>query len=208
MPKTRIRLTGDWNKLEHALKPGTMNKAIKRRMRIATRLNGALAVRMIRQTIRGGGFQSNAALTTFIKSSSKPLVDKGDLFQAVTSRVIDDTTIFVGILKTSEEFNIAMALHEGATIRVTDAMRGMFFALWKASEGELPPGELGGRARALWERQEGGWLPLKSSTTRIITPGRPFMRQAFKQNRLKQQAKKNWQQALQQAMRDLAQGRS
>ena len=207
MARPGFRRTGDWAKWEQALKPGVMERAIKRRMRKATRLNGALAQRAIRQTIRNGGFTPNAPLTIHIKSSSKPLVDQGTgIFQAITSQIIDDVTVFAGVLRTEGAFNIAMALHEGAVLPVTPAMRGMFLSLWEASIGSMDPSDLTGRARELWERRPGGWAPLQLSTTRIIIPGRPFIKSAFANARLKNLAKTNWQEALRQAMRDLAQG--
>ncbi len=208
MARTGIRRTGDWGKWEAALKPGQMERAIKRRMRQASALNGKLAQRAIRQAIRTGGFAPNAPLTIHIKSSSKPLVDQGTgLFQAITSMVVDDTTVFAGVLRTDGAFNIAMALHEGAVLPVTPAMRGMFFWLWQASIGAIDSSALTGRARQLWERQPGGWRPLKPGTSRILIPGRTFVRTAFANPRLKKLARENWKQALQAAMRDLAQGR-
>ncbi len=207
MARPGFRRTGDWAKWEAALKPGVLERAVKRRMRQATRLNGAIAQRAIRQTIRAGGFAPNMPLTIHIKSSAKPLVDQGTgLFQAITSQIIDDLTVFAGVLRTDGVFNIAMALHEGVVLLVTPAMRGMFFWLWQASTGAIDSSSLSGRARQLWERQPGGWKPLADSTTRILLPGRPFIKSAFANVTLKNLAKRNWQEALQQAMRDLAQG--
>ncbi len=208
MARNELRKTGDWAKWQAALAPGVMDRAIRRQMRRATALNAKLAERTIRQTIRGGGFAPNAPLTIHIKSSSKALVDQGTgIFQAITSVIIDDMTTFAGVIRTSGQFNIAMALHEGAVLPVTPAMRGMFFALWQASIGALGSSDLTGRARELWERQPGGWFPLSASTTRILIPGRPFIKSAFASTTMKQLVIQNWQRALQEAMRDLSRGR-
>lgn len=207
MPRTEFKKKGDWDKWEKALRPGVMDKVIKRNMRRATALNGKLAERTIRQTIRGGGFDANAALTIMIKSSAKPIVDNSTgIFQAITSVVQDETTVFAGVLRTEDVFNIAVAIHEGVTIGVTSDMRGLFFWLWQASIGAISKDKLEGRAAELWERAPGGWAPLKESTTTIVIPSRPFMRQAFADSRMKKRAKENWQKALQKAMRDLKQG--
>ena len=204
----RFRKTGDWAKWEHAITPRVFKATLDHNMRRASALNGKLAEATIRRKIREGGYEPNKPLTVMIKSSSKPLVDKGTgLFQAITSVVIDATTVFAGILQTSGEYNIALTLHEGATINVTPKMRGLFFWLWQASIGKLSPDKLSGRARELWERSPGGWLPLKDSTSHIVIPSRPFIEMAFKDTRMKEQAKKNWQAALQQTMRELAAGR-
>lgn len=204
----RYTKTGGWTKWEHAITPRIFKATLDHHMRRASALNGKLAEKTIRQKIRAGGFQPNAPLTVLIKSSSKPLVDNSTgLFQAITSAVIDATTVFAGILQTSGEYNIALTLHEGATITVTPKMRGLFFWLWQASIGKLPPDKLSGRARELWERAPGGWFPLKDSTSHIVIPSRPFIEEAFRDTRMKQQAKKNWQAALKQTMRELAAGR-
>lgn len=207
MARTGLKLDRGWKKWEKAISPRRMEAAIRNNMRTATKLNGKLAERTIRQVIRAGKTDRNADLTIMIKSSSKPLVDQGTgLFQAITSHVIDDQTVFAGVLRTDGDFNIAMALHKGVTINVSPAMRGMFFFLWQASIGAIPESKLEGRAAQLWERSKGGWLPLKPSTSKIVIPGRPFMREAFANTRIRSLAKRNWQQALQKAMRELARG--
>ncbi|MCH7726058.1 MAG: hypothetical protein IH991_06200, partial [Planctomycetes bacterium] len=169
-------------------------------------LNGKLAERAIRRAIQSGGLDANAELTIMIKGSSKPLVDSGvGLFQAITSKVLDERTVFAGVLRTEAKFNIAIALHEGTEIKVTPAMRGMFFWLWQASIGAIPSSRLEGRASELWERAPGGWAPLKEGTSHIIIPSRPFMKQAFADGALKRKAKENWQMAVKKTMRELAQ---
>jgi len=208
MPATGFKMDAGWRKWEHAITPRVFTAKLNHNMRRATALNGKLAEATIRNTIKAGMSPANAALTIMIKSSSKPLVDQpGGLFQAITSQVMDHTTVFAGVLSTNGEYDIALALHEGATINVTPRMRGMFFWLWQASEGKLPPNELEGRAAQLWERSPGGWAPLKDSTTHIIIPPRPFIQRAFANRDMRLKAKENWQKALQATMRELASGR-
>lgn len=203
---TAFKMDGGWARWKRAVTPAVFKAKLDTKMRAATAYNGKLAELAIRKAIKRGMPPPNAALTTFIKSSSKPLVDQGGLFQAVTSVVMDQMTVFVGILYTSGEYNIALALHEGVTIRVTPAMRGMFLYLYKASIGEIDPSKLTGRAAELWERKQGGWLPLGETTSNIVIPGRPFIEQAFQDDELKVKATETWQRAIEATLRELALG--
>jgi hypothetical protein len=201
----RFDKRGDWRKMERALDAPAFEATLRRNMRVATQLNGHLAEAAVRRAIRAGSFAPNAALTIAIKGSSKPLVDQGSgIFQAVTSEVVDDFRVFVGVLRSDEHYNVALALHEGATIPVSDKMRGMFFVLWQASTGAMPAAELTGRAAELWERMPGGWLPLRPSTTAIIIPGRPYLANAFNDATLRARVQRNWEQALSRTFRELA----
>jgi hypothetical protein len=196
-----------WDRFRGAIEPRRFEAVVKRNMERATELNAHLAQAAVRRAIRNGTYAPNASLTIAIKGSSKPLVDHGSgLFQAVTTQKVDATSIFVGVLRSDEQYNIALAIHDGATIGVTPAMRGLFFVLWQASEGAIAPSELSGRAAELWERMPGDWRPLKPSTSAIIIPARPFLVEAFADGNLRRQAQRNWERALQRAMRELAQG--
>jgi hypothetical protein len=179
---------------------------LTKHMRRATELNGLVAVRALRQTIQSSsGLASNAALTVFIKGSSKPLVDHGDLYQSQTYQVVNDFTVWVGVRRQSDEgFDLARALHDGYQVKVTPAMRGMFMALFQVSQGKLPASELTGRAAELWERRPGGWFPLKPETTVLTTPGRPWVTATFQDGSLKEKTKTNWELAVQAAFRELA----
>lgn len=205
MAGTGFKMDAGWRRWAGAIDPRAFESAARPNVRRAAVLNGALAVRAVRKSIREGAYTPNAELTIALKGSSKPLVDSGHgIFQAVTSEVQDDWTVFVGILRADEHYDIAVALHDGCTIPVSDKMRGMFLVLWQASIGARSPSELTGRAAELWARQPKDWKPLKSSTTAIIIPARPFLAAAFSDSTLKAAVKKNWQQALQKTMRDLA----
>lgn len=188
-----------------AIDPARMDKKIRKHIALATRRNGLLMRRAILQKIKRGGFKSNAPLTTDIKKSTKPLVDKGDFFTSITVKQTTWASTFVGILATSGKYNIAKLLHEGGWIDVTDKMRAMFFNLWLASEGRLSPSELTGRARELWERKPGGWFPLRAETTKIRIPGRPFIKDAIMDDAVKQTIMRNWESALQAALREASQ---
>jgi hypothetical protein len=132
------------------------------------------------------------------------LADKGDLWQSLTYKVINDLQVFVGILQQSDVYNVAKVLHDGVVIPVTSEMRGLFFALWQASIGSLPTSKLSARARELFERMPHGWYPLKASTTAIVIPARPFIQMAFADRTLEEYARKMWAKATSDAFKEMA----
>jgi hypothetical protein len=194
-----------WKQLQYALEPSKFTKTVEKHMSKATKLNGALAVAAIRRNIKSGKFEPNQALTVAVKGSNKPLVDSGHhLYGAITWKSVAPDAVFVGVLMTNESYNIAKALHDGVRIKVTPAMRGLFFILWQVSIGKTPVTELKGRAKELWDRMPGGWLPLSDQTQFIVIPARPFIAGAFKDQQFRKHAIKNWNQALKAAMREMA----
>lgn len=207
----KYKKTKDWKKFEKAF-GSIARKAIKRHMTRATLLNGKLLEKIIRQSIQSGDFTPNAPLTEAIKRDNKPLVGVetgAQLFKAITSKSITGDTpfkssVFVGVLRTNEFYNIARTIHDGKTIAVTKRMRGLFLGLALASQGKIDKGKLSQRGRDLFDYMNKGWKPLKKNTTRIVIPPREFISDAFKDGALRKLARKNWQQALQAAFAEMA----
>ena len=195
MVTTSFKLTPGFKKLESLLKPSRFQADLNRNIGKALQLNGQVAVRAVRKTIQGSVAPANAGLTTFIKGSSKPLVDNGDLFKAITSKKVGPLAMFVGVLRSNRSFNIAVVVHNGARIRVTDKMRGMFFALALASAGKLDPEKLKGRAAELWAKRKGGWKPLGAGKGLITIPKRPFIEITFGDSGMKKKMTKNFTKA-------------
>lgn len=207
MPKTKFKMDKGLARMRLAIDPKKMDTTVRKHLRRAAGINGKLAEKEARRVIQSGrGLAKNADLTIALKGEDAPLKGTAgaDLFNSITSKVINDTTVFAGVLRTDKGYNIAKVVHEGATIPVTSRMRGMFFYLFKASIGDIDPSELTGRAAELWEQHPGPWYPLKDSTTAIVIPSRPFMELAFKATGLKKKVEKNWVMALQAAMRERA----
>jgi len=172
----QIRLVGDWKRLRRALNGQAFSRALQGRVSSSLQ-DRAEALRDAARHPRG--MAPNAGLTIMIKSGSTPLRDTGDLMDAIQ---VDRTTKFrysVGVDDSNPKAHIVKLLHNGGLIPVTDEMRAMFKALWWASEGSLDPGDLTGRARELWQRHPGGWLPLSESTSAIRIPARPFLAKAL-----------------------------
>lgn len=208
MPKTMVKWNRGAKRLTGAWDPRKMDAAMRRHMRRASAINGKLAEAEARQVIRTSrNLQRNAPLTVALKGENKPLVGlTAELFRAITSKATSPNTVFVGVLRTDSVYNVAKTIHEGTTIPVTPAMRGLFFVLWKASTGDIDPSALTGRAAELWDQMSSGWKPLKKSTTAIVIPSRPFMDIAFESARLMKRAQTNWQKAFQTAVNERAKG--
>lgn len=196
-----FKMNAGWGNLQKAWDGRRYQKRIRASMRKATMLVGKVAEKEMRQTIKDGGMAANADLTVAVKGSTKPLVDKGNLFKAITSQYQRDYSVFVGVLQASGSYDIAMTLHEGASIRVTPKMRGLFYVLWLASQGDIPPSELEGRAAELWARKPSGWHPLKDTTSVIVIPGRPFVKMTFAKPGLNAKAQAIWAAALAKAQK-------
>lgn len=200
-----VKRKAEWKGFERALNPQVFDRVTRKHIRRATALNAKLVLRAMRKAIQSGEFEPNKPLTVAIKGSSKPLVDFGhSLFQALTDRLIDDFTAFVGIQRKDEFYNIGLFLHEGGALPVTPKMRGLFYLLWLASNEAIDPGELTGRAAELWERMPGGWFPIGKGTQAIMITGRPFVDRALEDPDLRSRSKRNWEGALRAALAEIA----
>lgn len=200
----KILFPKSWKKLENALSQG--GPIVRKHLRRATEFIGKKSEALIRQEIANGKFESNKPLTVALKGTNEPL--KGDgtgaaLFKSITSQAINDYTVFVGVLKTEGIYNIAVTIHEGTSIEVTDKMRNMFKLLWLKENN--PALNLTGRAAELWEKMPGGWKPLKSSTVAIIIPPRKFIGNVWESGEIQTIAKRFWYGALAAAFKEMSQ---
>ena len=191
MPRSGIKRTGEWFKLERILDMVAWRKHERALMRHILGNLGKLGERQIRQEIERGRFIRNAALTIALKGSNEPLKGKGTgaLFQGITSEVIGHRKVFVGVLRGYAKYNVVLAIHEGFSIGVTDRMRNLFRVLWLKTKSPNST-KLTGRAADLWELYQGPWYPLKDSTKAITLPRRPFIERAFKRRELRKLAER------------------
>ena len=184
---SRLERTGDWDKLARTLDPQRFRAAIEREVGQATRRNALLVRTEIRDRIRGRRYSANAALTVAVKGSSTPLVDTALLLQNVTDRVLSPFEAIVGVMRGASAkdggdlVNLGIVLHEGATVRVTEAMRRFFYA--KAMENP--------------DR----WRPLRRSTVALTIPGRPFVRDVAEDRAVHTQVEAEWQRAVERSFR-------
>lgn len=198
----QLRLVGGWDKYIRKLSPATQAK-IRRASDLATRANALFMVREIRKRITAGDYAANAAMTVEIKGSSKPLVDSGRLFQSVTHRRLAPSVYFVGVLRTSKAYNMALIVHEGAEVPVTAKMEAMFFMLWLVTTGKMNISDLKSeRAKALARkaRKSGGViLPIKGGWIHI--PARRFLHEPFLDPALRAKMKLFWNTMIARALR-------
>ena len=115
----------------------------------------------------------NAPLTTLIKGSSRPLVDRGDLRNSITTEVVGrgrEVHGAVGVLRRRRAkrgrrmTDVATALHEGFVVRVTPKVRAAVFAELRKRQGKKARGS-GGRGSSTWR-----------------VKGRPFIRDPLHEN--------------------------
>lgn len=203
--KVTLKLTG-WKEFEMAIKGPKFEKALQKHVGRATTKSAQMLQKEVRKTIKQADFTKNAMLTVAIKRSSKPLVDRGDLWQAVKAVTESWKRATVGIKYMHNQYDIAKLLHDGGTVPVTEKMRTMFFYLWLASMSEQglrtgPAPVLSGRAAELFERFQ-DWKPLRPSTRAIRIPARPFIT-----NTVKKQQKAvidRWREAVDAAFKEVA----
>ncbi len=129
-------------------------------------------------------FAPNAPLTIALKGHSTPLVGEapGALRASIDFDVPKWSIVDIGVLrrrtqpgedgKPDDIMDIAAAVHEGATIQVTEKMR-LFFAAINH--------------------------PLKATTTVIVIPSRPFLKTLLSRRAMRFY-KKEWERAVQRAI--------
>jgi len=161
------------------LKKGDYNRIFRMKLRRINKRLAVMGVARLRQEINGGQFAPNSPLTVYLKKSSRPLVNHADLLNSVAGKVGSNLYSFtVGVKRrTPSGKNLAHMLETGFTIKVTPKMRKLFWA---------------------WARESGGrFKGLKASTTHIRVPPRPFMKQAFFEDKAFQLVvQEHWKQAV------------
>lgn len=202
-----IVFTGDWRVLSVLTSPANFTKRLELAVSKATSVNLLLLRKLIRDKIRAVVPPALSPLTTGLKKSTKPLVDRGALFQAVTTWKVSWRAGFVGVLRNAQApgggslISVAEALHEGATLKVTTRMRGMFAVLAQVSAGTRDPNTLKGRALELYEQNPSfKWKPLKPGTVAIRIPARPFIKLVFADPTVQAKFVENWEAAIQEAL--------
>lgn len=211
MAKSGITFKG-FRQFEKALSARGFGEVLQKHVGLATGRNARLVQRAIRQKIKHGVKPPNAPLTVAIKQSDKPLVDRGDLFGAISVVQPDWRSAFIGVNRKDPLHDIAEVLHEGKIVPVTQKMRGLFFMLWLASKAARGDADapmvvpLSGRARELFERFQ-DWRPLKPETRAIKIPARPFIRQAFEDPQVRRRVMEGWVRAVGRAAKEVTRGR-
>jgi hypothetical protein len=154
-----LKLEG-FEELARAIDDKQFRAMATRKIRKKNMVLSQIGVSTLRDSIRKGWFYKNSPVTVTLKGSNKPLIDNADLYGNCGAKLVPWGFV-CGTQKISPrgQVDVAVILHEGATIPVTDKMRNAWKYFAKIT---------GGRVR-----------PLKASTTHIKIPSRPFLRMAF-----------------------------
>lgn len=194
-----VTLTGEWGEFLRAIRPGEMARRLQEELRKATTKNCLLVKSAMRKRIQDRAYLPNSPLTLAIKAPrTKPLIGGppgpgGDLFRAITHEVsvrADGEPVgFVGLLRTDTHkgtrYNIGIILHEGATIRVTPAMRRAVFAKARRNgKGRRYLRDIAGPARGTW-----------------VIPPRPFVRDVIQDPAIQRALLREWEAGVDRALR-------
>lgn len=132
-----ITLYGEWDEWVRRLDGADFRARLRVETERAFKQIGLYMVGAMRRAIRSGVYAKNSPFTIAYKGSSKPLVDHGDLIRALAFEVVHADgrlVLFVGINRKARSrtnarvYDIALALHEGFSLRVTPAMRRAVWA--------------------------------------------------------------------------------
>lgn len=212
---TAIRLDAGWKKYKRALSVYEYSVMLKRLVRRATERNALFVRSAMRREITRGVPPTNAPLTIALKGGrGRPLVGTPnlDLLNSIAHEQPAWNRAIVGVSRTVSRgggtWNIAEIVHEGATVRVTRAMRYMFGMLAWASmryRTGKPIPHLEGRARELWEMSKRKrFFMLGPATTHIVIPRRPFVRYTFQDRALRARVQREWERAINASFREIA----
>lgn len=203
MASITMRKDANWDKFARRVTLRRYKPVMERVMRQATGQNAHYIQKEARQRISPGRrYTHNAELTLAIKGNkTAPLVDTSRrIWQAIAVQVIAWNKAFVGVHMREGVYDLAKALHDGVSVRVTPKMRAMFFFLWLKSLGRNVV--LTGRAVELWERnKKHKWYPLRDETTTLTIPPRPFMLAPMVDPEVLANVRQRWEQALQAAFK-------
>lgn len=185
-----IKFAGDTKDLQKFINPKKgLPKALEKHIRKATIKNSLILVARIRQNIRGRKFEENAKVTNLIKGNKAPLINKGDLHNAISRQMVDSYTAKVGLLD-GQFAQIAKVLHEGATLRITPKMRAAIF-------GKLR--EAGKLDKLDNDKKSTGFMRIKP---------RPFLSVVFESKEVQKEMNDNWEAAVKAAIKEASNGKA
>ena len=192
-----------------------VRQVYKKNMKRATLENSISLRDGIKRTIRDGHpeWEDLSPLTTNFKQSEKPLIDSGDLMNAVDFKTIGEMMFFIGIPRRAKSrdglklVNIAMVHEKGATIKPKKA-KMLCVPLTKAAS-RLARKHGGVRnipglfrpegTKVLAMPTKGGFKPVFVLLPKSVIPPRPFVEPTLRAHRA--QMTKRWLAAADATMR-------
>lgn len=202
MARASFKMDSGWRRYNAATLPANFRREFARRRKQA--LDRAAKELVISVYSSDDAWRSRFERSAALSSQLRGGASRGIIRRAIVTRNLSDTELFLGVPSTSQFYDEAVTVHEGATIKVTDKMRSMFAVLAQVSRGEMQPSELEGRAAELYQLSTGPWYPLSESTQAIKIPARPFMKPIFESPAGRERAKQIMIQAVDETFRALA----
>jgi hypothetical protein len=173
-----VELTGAWESFADAMDPDLFRQRLEEQLEMANERIGRQFIATAQRWIRADKYDPNSPITVILKGSSKPLVNRGDLFQGITFDQSDPWVLKLGIMrarpKGDDLVNIGLILHEGATVNV-GAHPQVRRKVWSmVTEALQKVGKLGQKSRAAAKGAASGLGGQPASNLWVI-PARPFL---------------------------------
>lgn len=202
-----FKLIGAWNAYQKAIDPAGIQTRLDRYMKQAGERIGRQFVARAQRAIRDKVYAANSPITVILKGGqSTPLVGRpgGDLFQSITYDASNPYRILLGVLRqksSEEQINLAIILHEGATIDVGKHpnVRKAVWAKVREAMGQRATTRAAkaSRAQAVSKLASGGTVAAKNLW---VIPPRPFLSEPMMDPAFVTWARKEWTAALQLAI--------
>jgi len=176
-----LTFKGDIKELKKFLKGRSFKVMLDREIRKATIENGLIMQAEIRKRIREKKYLANAKVTLLGKKSQIPLINSGQLHNAIRNELLNSFKARVGIAPGSIA-EIAKILQEGYTLKITKETRAAIFGRIKANKKSIDT------------------LPSKKSKGVIRVKGRPFLDSVFRDKDLQDEINNNWDVAVKKAI--------
>ena len=177
-----LKTFGDWNRLGNILSVPNFTPILEKNIRVANKRIALEYRKKVRADVKSKKYARNARMTIEMKKGkATPLIDQNDMMASINIFEIDPYNVEVGIHRNvprkdgkGKMWNLAVILHDGTTIKVTEKMRRYF--------------------EFQHRRGVPGWRPLSPSTSVIRIPPRPFFETPMKGFRTT--AQKHWKEAI------------
>jgi len=170
------------DKMQKAMMPNYFKREFTKNLRPTMERIALRFRREIRERIRDKKYEENTPLTSFLKGSDTPLINKGDLWRQITYDLQNlGTMIVLGVkrrrIRGKDIGNIGAILHQGFVFKLTAESIKAIFAQMKK------------RLRRKVSRNGGSLLyPGKV----VFVPPRPFIKEVFEDSGMIEYVRQQW----------------
>lgn len=182
--------TFGWDEWIDKINPDTLGYKLKKAVELAFKRIGRVFEDEAVERIRSKEYDPNSELTYALKGSRTPLIDRGALARAITSKVVaaaTGTSLYMGVNspKTKGGRLLYWVLHDGGAINVTPQMlRAVLAKLQKMKVkggGKDPDEKKANRAahKAQLHQLRKGLGSMSGAKAVWVIPPRPFLRSAW-----------------------------